>query len=182
MAKYYQRRGRRSPRRKHEHYINKYIRASQVRFIDEEGQNLGVIPTKDALAKAKENGLDLVLIAEKADPPVAKMLDYSKFLYEERKKQASSKSKSSKSETKELIFGPNIDDGDLQTRIERTMEFVEDGHRVKMSVKMRGRQMAHPEIGMEKLEKAMAELSDVARVEEEPERKGNLITVVFVKK
>jgi len=153
-----------------------------VRLIDEEGQNIGVVPTREALAKAREKELDLVLISEKARPPVAKILKYSKYLYEERKKQASSKTKSSKSDTKELIFGPNIGEGDLQMRIERTSEFIEEGHRVKMSVRLRGRQRAHPEIGIEKINKAIQELSGVARVEEKPKLKGYLITVVFVKK
>lgn len=181
MAKYYNR-GRSRRRRKHEHYINRYIRAPKVRLIDDEGQNLGVVSKEEALKKAKEKGLDLVLIAEKANPPVAKLLEYSKFLYDERKKQSSSKAKSSKSETKEFIFGPNIGEGDLQNRIERTEEFLEEGHRVKMSVRLRGRENAHPEIGMQKIETVVEQLSNIARVEEEPKKKGNLITVTFIKK
>ncbi len=182
MAKFNRRGGRRFTPRKHLHQINQYIKAPSVRLIDDEGQNVGVMPTGEAIKMAQEKELDLVVIAEKVEPPVAKILSYSKFLYEERKKQASSKAKSSKSETKEFIFGPNIGEGDLTNRIERTGEFLEEGHRVKMSVKLMGRQMAHPEIGMEKIKRAVNELSAVARVEEEPKQKGNLITVMFVKK
>jgi len=173
-------RGRRSYGRKH--FINEFIRVSEVRLIDDKGQNVGVIPTREALKIAQDRELDLVLISEKANPPIAKILQYTKFLYEERKKQASTKAKSAKSDTKEFIFGPNIGDGDLQTRVERTEGFLEEGHRVKMCVKLSGRQREHPEIGMEKLNKAVRLLSYIARVEEEPKIKGNLITVMFVKK
>ncbi len=180
MARYYKKRSRRQYRPKH--YINQYIRVPEVRLVDEEGQNAGVVPTKEALSRAREKELDLVLISEKANPPVAKILKYSKFLYDERKKQASSKTKSTKSETKEVIFGPNIGDGDLQMRIDRTKEFIAEGHRVKIIVRLRGRQRAHPEVGMEKIDRAVAELSSVARVEEKPKLKGYLITATFIKK
>ncbi len=151
-------------------------------MVDEEGQNAGVVPTREALSRAKEKELDLVLISEKAKPPVAKILKYSKFLYEERKKQASSKAKSTKSDTKEFIFGPNIGEGDLQMRIDRTKEFLEEGHRVKIIVRLRGRQRAHPDVGMEKINRTIAELASVARVEEKPKLKGYLITATFIKK
>jgi len=179
MAKYYKRRGRRQYGNKHR--INQYIRAPEVRLVDEEGQNAGVVSTREALNRAKEKELDLVLISEKAKPPVAKILKYSKFLYDERKKQAGSKTKSSKSATKEFIFGPNIGEGDLQMRIDRTREFLEEGHRVKIIVRLRGRQRAHPDVGMEKIDKAIQELANVARVEEEPKLKGYLITATFIK-
>lgn len=182
MAKYKQYRGRPRRGRGQEHYVNQYIKAPKVRLIDEDGQNLGVVATEEALKKAKTKELDLVVIAEKADPPVAKILEYSKFLYEERKKHASSRAKSAKSETKEFIFGPNIGEGDLHNRIDRTIEFLNEGNRVKMSVKLRGREMAHPEIGMAKIETVIKELTNIAKVEEEPKLKGNLITAVFVKK
>jgi len=165
-----------------EHYINQYIRAPKLRLIGNEGENLGVVTKEEALSKARENELDLVLIAESANPPVAKILDYSKFLYDENKKKSSSKAKSSKSETKELIFGPYIGDGDLQTRIDRTKEFIEEGNRVKMTVRLRGREKAHPEIGEEKIRTAISMLSNVAEPEKEPEMKNFMISVTFKKK
>ena len=180
MVAYYKRRYNRRP--KHKHYVNGYIRVSQVRLIDDEGENYGVLSTQEALKKAQEKELDLVLISEKANPPVAKILDYSKFLYDERKKQSSSKSKSSKSDTKEFVFGPNIGESDLQMRIDRTREFLAEGHRVKMTVRLRGRQRAHPEIGLEKIKTVMKALADVAKTEKKPETKGYLISVIFEKK
>lgn len=169
-------------RNTNEHYINQYIRAPKVRLISNDGENVGVVDTKEALRKAKEEELDLVLIAEKANPPVAKILDYSKFLYEENKKKSSSKAKSSKSETKELIFGPNIGNGDLQVRVDRTKEFIEEGHRVKMTVRLRGREKAHPDIGMEKINSAVEMLAGVAEPEKKPELKNYMISVTFKKK
>ena len=181
MVAKYNRRNQR--RRRREHYVNQDIRFPEVRLIDNEGENLGVLPTKEALTKAQDNDLDLVIIAEKAKPPVAKMLDYNKFLYEEQKKQSASKAKSAKSETKEFIFGPSIGEGDLEQRIERTRDFLEEGHRVKMTVRLRGRERKYPEIGIEKLQRAIDELADISRTEEkQPEQKGYLITITFVKK
>lgn len=179
MAARYKRSRRRN---KNEHYINQYIRANKVRLISNDGENLGVVDTKEAVNKAKEKGLDLVLIAEKANPPVAKILDYSKFLYEENKKKSSSKAKSSKSETKELIFGPNIGDGDLKVRVDRTKEFIDEGDRVKMTVRLRGREKAHPDVGMEKIERAIEMLKGIAEPEKEPELKNYMISVTFRKK
>ena len=179
MAVNYKRRNRR--RRRPKHWVNERIRFPEVRLIDSEGENLGVIKTKEALNKAHQKGLDLVVISEKAKPPVAKILSYSKFLYDEKKKKSSRKQKSSKSDLKEFIFGPTIGDGDLDTRIERTREFLEEGHRVRMSVRLRGRQRAHPEIGFDKLNTAIDELADVAKTESKPKMKGNLITVTFLK-
>jgi translation initiation factor IF-3 len=178
VAKYNRKRNKRGRK----HYINNRIRANEVRLINQDGENLGVIETKNALKMAREQDLDLVLITEKANPPVAKILDYTKFLYIERKKQSAAKTKSSKSETKEFVIGPAIGEGDLDIRIERTREFIEEGNRVKWTVRLRGRERAHPEVGMEKLEKAVKMLSDVARVEEEPKFKGPMITTTFVKK
>ena len=179
MVAYYKRYNRRPVNK---HYVNGYIRVPQVRLINDEGENFGVMSTHEALKKAQERDLDLVLISEKANPPVAKILDYSKFLYDERKKQSSSKSKQTKSDTKEFVFGPNIGEGDLDMRIGRTREFLEEGHRVKMTVRLRGRERAHPDIGLQKLEKAMKALESVAKTEKKPETKGYLISVIFEKK
>jgi len=169
-------------RPKHKHYVNGYIRVPKVRLIDDEGENYGVLSTHEALKKAQERELDLVLISEKANPPVAKILDYSKFLYDERKKQSSSKSKQTKSDTKEFVFGPNIGEGDLKMRIERTREFLEEGNRVKMTVRLRGRERAHPDIGLDKLNQAIERLADIAKIEKNPVVRGYLISVIFEKK
>ncbi len=180
MVGNYKRRNYRPTYKKH--LTNQYIKVPEVRLIDSDGQNLGVLSTREALGKAVGQELDLVLISGKANPPVAKILDYSKFLYDERKKHSASKSKSVKSGTKEFIFGPAIGEGDLEQRIARTKEFIKEGNRVKMTVRLRGRQKFHPEIGKGKLEKAISDLQEVAKIEEEPRLRGNLISVIFVKK
>lgn len=163
--------------------VNNRIRMPELRVILDDGENLGVISTKEALKKALEMEKDLVVISEKASPPVAKILEFSKFLYDEKKKQSSSKSKSSKSETKEFVFGPSIGDGDLEKRIERTKEFINDGNKVKYTIRLRGRQRAHPQIGIEKLKRVQESLADIARTEEgQPTLKGSLITLTLVKK
>jgi translation initiation factor IF-3 len=163
------------------HLINYKIRAPELRVVSSDGQNLGVMKTSEALRMAQEQDMDLVVIAEKANPPVAKVLDYNKFLYEERKKASAAKAKSKKSELKEFVFGPTIDGGDLNVRIERAKEFIEDGNRVKITVKLKGRENEHPEVGFAKIDRFIEELKEVARTESAPARQGNMLTVTFVK-
>ncbi len=122
-----------------------------------------------------------MVIAEKASPPVAKILDFNKYLYEERKKASAAKAKAKKSELKEFVFGPTIDAGDLNNRIQRARGFLEDGNRVKVTVKMKGREGEHPEVALERINKFTQELKDIARTEAEPKRHGNMINVTFVK-
>jgi translation initiation factor IF-3 len=133
-----------------------------------------------ALKIAIENELDLVVIAEKTNPPVAKILDFNKYLYDERKKASATKAKSKKSELKEFRFGPTIDEGDLVQRIERARKFLSDGNRVRITVKLKGRQMAHPEIGFEKLERFIKELSSMSKTESEPKLARNIISATLV--
>ena len=145
------------------------------------GENLGVMSTADALKLARENELDLVLISEQANPPVAKILEYNKFLYEERKKSSAVKAKAKKSELKEFVFGPTIGEGDITVRVERSKEFIKDGNRVKISVKLKGREAEYPALAFEKIERFSEELADVAKPENEPRRNGNIISATFSK-
>lgn len=124
----------------------------------------------------------MVLIAEDAKPPVAKILNFNKFLYEESKKSQAAKAGSKKSELKEFRFGPTIESGDLQTRIRRSREFIKGGDKVKITVRLRGRENAYPEMAFEKIKLIEEGLADVAKLEKEPEKKGSLITASFVKK
>jgi len=162
--------------------INQYIKVPQVRVIKSTGENLGVLTTQEALREAQQEGLDLVLISEGANPPIAKILDYNKFLYEERKKTSAIKAKSKKSELKEFVFGPTIGEADINTRIERSKGFILDGNRVKITVKLKGRENEHPSIGFEKVTKFTQGLADTAKVDAEPRLNGNLITVIYSKK
>lgn len=181
MAIKYKRRNTRTQQSQKKYLLNNQIRFPKIRVIDNEGENLGVIETREALKIARERELDLVVISEKANPPVAKILEYSKFLYEEKKKQQGA-SKASKSEIKEFIFGPSIGESDLMKRVERTREFLEEGNKVRFTVRLRGRERAFPEIGIQKLNTAVKELQEDARIESEPKLKGNLISVTFIKK
>jgi translation initiation factor IF-3 len=148
--------------------------------IGSEGENVGVLKTPEAIKLAQEKDLDLIVVAEKSKPPVAKILDYNKFLYDEKKKVASSKAKSKKSELKELRFGPLIGKGDFDTKLVRAKKFLGDGDRVRVSVVLKGRENAHPEIGFEKLANFIKELEEVARTEAQPKKVGNTISVTFV--
>jgi translation initiation factor IF-3 len=152
-----------------------------LRVISDTGENLGVLKTQDALRMAMDKELDLVIIAEKANPPVAKILDFNKYLYDERKKASAAKAKSKKSELKEFVFGPSISEGDIKMRVERAKEFIEDGNRVKITVRLKGRENEHPEVGREKIQLFVEELRDVAKVEDAMKHMGNRITVTFVK-
>lgn len=125
--------------------------------------------------------MDLVLIAEEAKPPVAKILDFNKFLYEENKKAQQAKAGSKKSELKEFRFGPSIEKADLETRIRRSREFLKEGDRVKITVYLKGREMMYPENAFEKIEIIKEGLKDIARLEKEPKKKGNLITATFIR-
>ena len=122
------------------------------------------------------------MIAGEAKPPVAKIADFNKFLYEQDKKAQQSKANSKKSDLKEFRFGPSIDDGDIKIRVRRSEEFLRRGDKVKITIRMKGRENAYPEIAMKKLEVVMKELEAVARVESAPERKGPQISATFIKK
>lgn len=160
--------------------INEKIRAKEVRLIHGK-KNLGVVSKKEALKRAREGGKDLVLFAEKAKPPVAKIVDFNKFLYEQNKKQSAAKAKSKKSELKELRFGPNIGDGDLKIKAERAREFIEDGDQVKVTIQLRGRERAFPEIAHEKINAFYEQIKDVARKDKDIKEEGSRITATFVK-
>ena len=150
-----------------------------MRVIVQDGENLGVLSKEEALRAARERGLDLVLIAPEINPPVAKILDFSKFLYEEKKKKSSSKAK--KSKLKEIRFGQAADKGEIDRYTDQAREFIEDGHRVKITVRMRGRQNLHPEIAIEKVDAIADAIEDVAKAEGRPKRIGNRVEAILVR-
>ncbi|MDC0449111.1 translation initiation factor IF-3 [bacterium] len=154
--------------------------ANEMQVITTDGENLGVLTKQQALDAAKERDLDLVLIAPKVKPPVAKILDFSKFLYDEKKKKSGSKAK--KSELKELRFGPNTGEGDMKRHTERARGFLEEGHRVKLTVQMRGRENIYPNLAFEKITGLADKLSDIAKLEGVPKRLGRMVTCVIVRK
>lgn len=165
-----------------QHILNERIRVFQVVVIDEEGKNLGVMDTPKAVRAAKERELDLLLVAPNAKIPVAKFVDYSKFLYEERKKLSAAKVKSKKSELKELRLSPTTGEGDINRYIERAKEFLDDGNRVKVTVRMKGRQAMFPEMAFEKLKKIEQGLAEEAKPEGPAKRMGPLVSEIFLPK
>ena len=162
--------------------INHRIKYPKLRVILATGENLGVMDTRQALQLAEEKGLDVVVITESANPPVAKIVDFNKFLYSERKKVSGAKGKSKQTELKELRLSTTISIGDVQQRINRAAEFLGAGNVVKVSLMMKGRQALFPKVAEEKIKDFVLRMTPFGKVESEPKRVGNTISVVFIKK
>ena len=152
--------------------VNERIQALTLRVLDSTGKQIGILSREEAQNNAKELGLDLVEIASNATPPVAKIVDFKKFLYQQQKKKQEEKRKTRVSETKELRLGPFINEHDLAVVVKRAREFLEDGHKLKLVVKFKGRQITHPEFGQRTLDKAINQLSDVSKTEREKHFEG----------
>jgi translation initiation factor IF-3 len=165
-----------------DYILNNRIRFNKLRVLDSDGSNLGIIDTSEALSIAQSKELDLVVVTAGANPPVAKILDYNKFLYAERKKSAEIKGRSKQGELKELRVGPNTSIGDLESRAKRVKEFIEEGHQVKVSAVMRGRQAMFPAVALEKLQNLVSRVSEFAKADTEPKRNGNAFFVILSKK
>jgi len=162
--------------------INEEIRASKVRLIGPTGEQIGVVDTGDALAAARENDLDLVLIAESSDPPVAKIMDFGKRLYEEKKAKAAAKKKQHQLQVKEIKFRPGTDVGDYQVKLRNLVRFLEDGDKAKVTIRFRGREMAHQDLGMQMLERLERDLEEHGVVEARPKLEGRQMVMVFAPK
>lgn len=143
---------------------------------------MGVMNTHDAIRKAREEDMDLVLVVPNANPPVAKIVEFTKFLYEEKKKASTAKAKSKKTDIKEFRLGPTTGEGDIQRFVKRAKGFIEDGDKVKITVKMRGREVMFPEVAYDQIKKIEKELTEVAKLESDPKRMGNIISAIFVGK
>src|SRR3712207_901564 len=151
----------------------------EVQLIDDAGQNRGVMPFLDALRAAEEAGLDLVEIAPNSTPPVCKILDYGKFRFNEQKKQAEARKKQKTVEVKEIKLRPGIDDHDYDVKMRAMKGFFEEGNKVKITLRFRGREMAHQDIGLRVLDRVRADTSDLAKVESEPNLEGRQVTMVL---
>ncbi|HCE31264.1 translation initiation factor IF-3 [Candidatus Daviesbacteria bacterium RIFCSPHIGHO2_01_FULL_40_24] len=163
------------------HRLNEHIQAAKLRVIDSQGELLGILTKTEALEKAKELGLDLIEIAPNADPPVAKITDFQKFRYEENKKERASKKGASAGDLKELWLSPRIAEHDLNVRLARTEEFLKGGHKVKLTVKFKGREMAHQELGYKVLQEAINLLGEKAAIEREPKMEGRKLSMIVGK-
>ncbi len=149
-------------------------------MIDHEGKQVGVVPIEEALSRAQEQGLDLVEVNPKAEPPVCKILDYGHWLYTQSKQKQKAKSKSKRSETKGIRLTYNMGEHDLQVRIKQAEKFLEQGHRLKAEVMMIGRQRAHPDKAKEILENFQQMLGDKIKVEQAPKREGHKFIAVYL--
>ena len=159
--------------------VNEDIRVPQVRLIDEEGEMQGVLSTRDALLRAYAAGLDLLEISPNADPPVVKILDYGKFKYEQQKKKNEAKKKQKVIEIKEIKVRPNIDENDYQVKMRAMKSFIEEGDKVKVTLRFRGREMAHQDIGIKVLERIRAELETETKVEQMPRMENRQMIMVL---
>jgi len=160
---------------------NYQIRASEVRVLNDLGEQVGIMPIREALAKAEELGIDLVEVAPLAKPPVTKLIDYSKFLYQLKKKKQEEKKGAKGSDTKQIRFGPFIGEHDLDIKLKRAKEFLEEGHKVKFAVRFTGRQMGHQEAGREKLTMVLTKLGEMAKIEREMKMEGRQMIMMITR-
>jgi translation initiation factor IF-3 len=159
--------------------VNDEIRAPQVRLIDAEGEMQGVMSARDAWLRAQAVGLDLLEISPNADPPVVKILDFGKFKYEQQKKKNEAKKKQKVIEIKEIKVRPNIDENDYQVKMRAMKSFIEEGDKVKVTLRFRGREMAHQEIGVRVLERIKNEMDPVSKVEQMPRMENRQMVMVL---
>lgn len=159
--------------------MNAEIRSARVRLIDETGENQGVVMTAEAMHRAYEAGLDLVEISPNADPPVAKILDYGKFKYEEQKRQNEARKKQKVIEVKEIKLRPMIDQHDYDVKMKQMKGFLAEGDKVKVTLRFRGREMAHQDLGHKVLERVREDTAEVAKVEQLGRLEGRQITMVI---
>lgn len=159
--------------------VNEEITAQSIRLIDAEGEQVGVVSRSDALDRAFAAGLDLVEISPNAEPPVCKILDYGKFKYEVQKKKAEAKKKQKVIEIKEIKVRPNIDDNDYNIKMRSVRRFLEEGDKVKVTLRFRGRELAHQELGAKVLDRIRDEVADLAKVEQFPKMEGRQMIMVI---
>ena len=159
--------------------INGAIRVPQVRCIDPDGNQLGILDTGEALTKAEDFGLDLVEVQPNADPPVCKILDYGKFKYEAQKRANEARKKQKTIDVKEIKFRPNIDEHDYQVKMRNMTKFLSGGDKVKVTLRFRGREMAHQELGANVLARVREETEEYAKVEAMPKMEGRQMVMVL---
>lgn len=165
-------------------FINEQIRAKEVMVIGPNGEQLGVKPIKDALTLSSYAGFDLVLINQNGNPPVCKIMDYNKFKYENKKRQKENlkKQRESNLELKEYRLSVTIDVHDFNTRVNNSSKYLEKGHRIKVSIRFKGREMAHPELGKDVLLRFANALSEISDVEQKPTLDGRVMTMILMPK
>lgn len=162
-----------------DHRVNDRIDSREVRLVGAEGEMVGVVPIREALVRAQEAGLDLVEISPNATPPVCKILDYGKFKYEAQKRANAARKKQRVIEVKEIKMRPGIDDNDYNIKMKKVRSFLDEGDKVKVTMRFRGREMSHQHIAMDILSKVKDEVADVAKVEQFPKMEGRQMVMVM---
>lgn len=159
--------------------INGRINAPKVRLISSDGQQIGIVPVSDALRRAEEAGLDLVEISPNAAPPVCRIMDFGKYQYEESKRKHAAKRKQKQIQVKEVKFRPGTDIGDYQTKLRNLIRFLSEGNKAKITLRFRGRELAHQELGVEMLKRLENDLKDFGLVEQHPRMEGKQMVMVL---
>lgn len=159
--------------------INSEIRAPKVRVIDKTGEQLGILAIREALAIASQKQLDLVEVAPNADPPVCRLMDYGKYLYDKQKREREARKAQKQIEVKELRLRPKTDEHDIQVVVKKIRKFSEEGAKIRVRIRFRGREMQHPEVGRELLERVAKDVSDVTIVESMPLLDGSSMVMVL---
>jgi translation initiation factor IF-3 len=159
--------------------LNEDIAASRVRLVSSNGGQVGIVPREDALSEARREGLDLVLIVPDANPPVVKVMDYGKHLFDLKKAKTAQRKKQKQIQVKEMKFRPGTEEGDYQVKLRNLVRFLDDGDKAKVSLRFRGREMAHPEIGLELLKRIENDLEEHGSVETAPKFEGRQMTMVL---
>ena len=162
--------------------INENITAREVRLIGAEGEQIGVVSIQEAMAAAEEAKLDLVEISPDAAPPVCRIMDYGKHLFEKKKQQAVARKNQKQIQIKEIKFRPGTEEGDYQVKLRNLIRFLSDGDKAKVSLRFRGREMAHQELGMELLKRVEADLAEYGTVEQHPKMEGRQLMMVIAPK
>lgn len=162
--------------------MNEEITVPEVRLIGTEGEQVGVVSIAEALRIAEEAELDLVEVAADAKPPVCRIMDYGKYLFEENKKKHAARKKQKQIQIKEVKFRPGTEEGDYQVKLRNLVRFLEDGDRAKITLRFRGREMAHQELGLKLLKRIEADLAEVGTVEQFPRMEGRQMVMVIVPK
>ena len=165
-----------------DHQLNEDIRDKEIRVIGPTGEQLGIMSSRDALAAAYDQGLDLVKIAPTATPPVCKIMDYGKFRFEQTKKEKEAKKNQHVTEVKEIRMSPGIDTNDFNVKVKNAMKFLKDGNRVKVTVRFRGREMAHTDIGKTLLAKFIEDCSELSSSDKPPKLEGRHMSIFLAPK
>ncbi|OAN50207.1 translation initiation factor IF-3 [Paramagnetospirillum marisnigri] len=159
--------------------VNREIDVRSIRLVGADGEMIGVVTLREGLTMAEEAGLDLVEVSPNADPPVCKILDFGKFKYEDQKKKNAARKKQKVIEVKEIKLRPNIDDHDYDVKMRSMRKFLEEGDKVKVTLRFRGRELAHQDLGMKVLEKVKEDLDDLGKVEQLPKMEGRQMVMVI---